>query len=823
MPPLTVSSSHTKHALESLHPNIAVFRHPDHLPDAQTIESSLTSSFQNLSLDAAKLSKMGSDALKGVYGMSDDVILYWAHHEKLCLIDGNIAFMGGLDLCFGRWDTYQHPIADVHPSDLNMTVYPGQDYNNARIMDFSDVANPDQNKLDRRQFSRMGWSDISVSLHGPCVQDLRRHFVDRWNFIYDEKYNVRKDVRYSRLSLTGPSGGHHQPQYNTLQPQVSNPSLAATSTSRPNSSYGSSPPPPGSSASSQPSWQSNPPPPQTQPQPSWQSGAPPSQPQVQPAYQQQQQQNPYGLPVPSWQASSQPQPPPHSAHQSQPQSQAPQPGYFSGVEGEQRFPPPPPGGPPHTSPPPPQQAGPYGYETPTHSQHDFATAELPGSVAGQGSSYVPHSPPTQKISPPPSQQPYVPQSGPSQDIPPPPSKQQYVPYPAPVQGTSPSPSQQPYVPQSGPTQNISSPPSQQPYVPYSAPVQGISPPPPQQSRGFDEYTEGYDDRGESEKGYGGGAGRYRDEGRRLGGELSGITNMISDKVETKLRNVHGKVLGGTDHHERPLAQSASVMQCQIVRSCTKWSAGIPTEHSIQDAYIGAIERSQYFVYIENQFFITATGNSQRPVYNQIGKALVDRILRAARAGEKYKVIVIIPSVPGFAGDLRDDSALGTRAIMEFQYNSINRGGHSIMELIAKAGYNPLDYIRFYNLRNYDRLNDNSAMLLAERQSGVNYEDARKQNDDALEAGSGAYGTGTTTSSYNPGQQYQQYQQAARQVAAAKPYSVGSGRWDTVSECYMLGGEDLRNVPWDYPGELSEIDAFVSEELYIHSKVRKRQS
>lgn len=263
------------------------------------------------------------------------------------------------------------------------------------------------------------------------------------------------------------------------------------------------------------------------------------------------------------------------------------------------------------------------------------------------------------------------------------------------------------------------------------------------------------------------------------------------------------------------------MACQIVRSCTKWSAGIPTEHSIQDAYIGAIENSRHFVYIENQFFITATGDKQEPVHNQIGKALVDRILRAARAGDKYKVIVVIPSVPGFAGDLRDDSALGTRAIMAFQYKSINRGGHSIMELVAQAGYNPMDYIRFYNLRNYDRLNDNNSMLQAERQSGVNYEDARKQKDDALEAGT--YGSGTATSAYNPGQQYQQYQQAAHQVAATKPYSIASGRWDSVSECYMLGGEDLRNVPWDQPGELSEIDAFVSEELYIHSKVGRNSS
>ena len=83
-----------------------------------------------------------------------------------------------------------------------------------------------------------------------------------------------------------------------------------------------------------------------------------------------------------------------------------------------------------------------------------------------------------------------------------------------------------------------------------------------------------------------------------------------------------------------------------------------------------------------------------------------------------------------------------------------------------------------------------------------------------------YGSGTATSAYNPGQQYQQYQHAAQQVAATKPHSIASGRWDSVSECYMLGGEDLRNVPWDQPGELSEIDAFVSEELYIHSKVRR---
>jgi len=36
---------------------------------------------------------------------------------------------------------------------------------------------------------------------------------------------------------------------------------------------------------------------------------------------------------------------------------------------------------------------------------------------------------------------------------------------------------------------------------------------------------------------------------------------------------------------------------------------------------------------------------------------------------------------------------------------------------------------------------------------------------------------------------------------------------------MLGGEDIRNVPWE-GGAMEEIDAFVSEELYIHSKVHE---
>jgi phospholipase D1/2 len=192
---------------------------------------------------------------------------------------------------------------------------------------------------------------------------------------------------------------------------------------------------------------------------------------------------------------------------------------------------------------------------------------------------------------------------------------------------------------------------------------------------------------------------------------------------------------------------------------------------------------------------------------------------------------MIPSVPAFAGDLKGDDALGTRAIMEFQYDSINRGGHSIYEEIARAGFNPMDYIRFYNLRSYDRINTSKVMAQAEQQSGVSYQKASEGFDAAHEGSRGDYQAyrppptqeyGVYEMDGSSGNQpqgkqadYERYQQEAAKLGSRQ--GLGSGRWDSVSECYMLNGEDIRNVPWE-GGNIDEMDAFVSEELYIHSKL-----
>jgi len=91
--------------------------------------------------------------------------------------------------------------SDAHPANVDDVIFPGQDYNNARIFDFQDVENFDNSKLDRTKDSRMGWSDLSISLQGAIVEDLQAHFVQRWNFIYESKYSLDGKPRYKPLTL----------------------------------------------------------------------------------------------------------------------------------------------------------------------------------------------------------------------------------------------------------------------------------------------------------------------------------------------------------------------------------------------------------------------------------------------------------------------------------------------------------------------------------------------------------------------------------------------------------------------------------------------
>ena len=174
---LTCNSAHTKHALESLcpegtpgHGNIKVLRHPDH----------------------------------NIFENAADITLYWAHHEKFIVIDYALAFIGGIDLCFGRWDANQHPLADAHPSNFKNDIFPGQEFNNNRIMDFQSVEQWQGNELSKAEYGRMPWHDVAMGLIGDAVYDIAEHFVLRWNFVKRDKY--KRDEGVDWLVLEGRDG-----------------------------------------------------------------------------------------------------------------------------------------------------------------------------------------------------------------------------------------------------------------------------------------------------------------------------------------------------------------------------------------------------------------------------------------------------------------------------------------------------------------------------------------------------------------------------------------------------------------------------------------
>jgi phospholipase D1/2 len=300
----------------------------------------------------------------------------------------------------------------------------------------------------------------------------------------------------------------------------------------------------------------------------------------------------------------------------------------------------------------------------------------------------------------------------------------------------------------------------------------------------------------------------------------------------------------------------------LVRSSADWSSGILTEQSIQNAYCQVIRGAQHFVYIENQFFITATGEKQAPVHNQIGAAIADACIRAGKEGRKFRVIIVIPAIPGFAGDLRDNAAAGTRAIMDYQYKSINRGEESIFGKIRAAGIDPNEHIFVFNLRSYDRVNKTPALKKQEEESGVSYQEVqRAQAEEIMSSGvHGVEGEGGSSSSDGEGdddketrQEKKRMKQRKRQFeekrktkgsdlgdARSDAKDPGSttggtdekhGSVDSIAKDAMLGEPKPSEERWagrdgqDNDGDVQaeedreqEKENFIQEELYIHGKV-----
>ncbi|KAK8481838.1 hypothetical protein V6N13_147719 [Hibiscus sabdariffa] len=154
--------------------------------------------------------------------------------------------------------------------------------------------------------------------------------------------------------------------------------------------------------------------------------------------------------------------------------------------------------------------------------------------------------------------------------------------------------------------------------------------------------------------------------------------------------------------------------CQIIRSVSQWSVGASqTEESIHSAYCSLIEQAEHFIYIENQFFISGLAKDEI-IQNRVLEALYNRILRAHKEQKCFRVIVVIPLLPGFQGGLDDFGAATVRALVDWQYRTISREKTSILHhLNTKVGPKTWDYISFYGLRSYGRLSDGGRIVTSQ--------------------------------------------------------------------------------------------------------------
>jgi phospholipase D1/2 len=68
--------------------------------------------------------------------------------------------MGGLDLCYGRWDSSQHVLTDedhTTPDGPDGPIWRGKDYANERVAEYSALDKPFEDMFDRNKVPRMPW------------------------------------------------------------------------------------------------------------------------------------------------------------------------------------------------------------------------------------------------------------------------------------------------------------------------------------------------------------------------------------------------------------------------------------------------------------------------------------------------------------------------------------------------------------------------------------------------------------------------------------------------------------------------------------------
>ncbi|MCL7040613.1 hypothetical protein MKW94_003348 [Papaver nudicaule] len=110
----------------------------------------------------------------------------YTHHQKTVIVDddaGNgrrkiIAFLGGLDLCDGRYDTPNHPLFKT------LQTLHKDDYHNPNFTGPTDGC------------PRQPWHDMHCRIDGPAAHDVLTNFEQRWLKAF-EHLRIKKLIKSS--------------------------------------------------------------------------------------------------------------------------------------------------------------------------------------------------------------------------------------------------------------------------------------------------------------------------------------------------------------------------------------------------------------------------------------------------------------------------------------------------------------------------------------------------------------------------------------------------------------------------------------------------
>nr|XP_045232276.1 phospholipase D2 isoform X2 [Macaca fascicularis] len=111
-----------------------------------------------------------------------------------------------------------------------------------------------------------------------------------------------------------------------------------------------------------------------------------------------------------------------------------------------------------------------------------------------------------------------------------------------------------------------------------------------------------------------------------------------------------------------------------------WSLGPGLE--AEDSASGQAANVCLWFLPQNQFFISCSDG--RTVLNKVGDEIVDRILKAHKQGQCFRVYVLLPLLPGFEGDISTGGGNSIQAILHFTYRTLCRGEYSILHRLKAA-------------------------------------------------------------------------------------------------------------------------------------------